>query len=230
MKRFGFLDLIAFNHFIDSHDLVLSGSTVLSALTGNLNWNQCDLDLYTATKLTFYLVQDLSMSIGFYKHTGFRRNGRYNGERCNSFENMSGLKIDIVTCTETVEAVIEKFDLPFLKNMYDGKGMFKCLFPKTMIEKKCDYCLDLRVMCYSIITSGGITSSALRNYLGKKQDRVYKYEKRGFIIVGGSIPSSSTVLQPKSICLELRQHRYHRNFLKRPIALKLASIFKREFK
>jgi hypothetical protein len=227
VKRFGFLDLLAFNHFIDSHDLVLSGSTVLSTLTGNVNWNQSDLDLYTAKKLTFHLVQDLSESIGFKNHIGFRRNGRYNGERCNSFENGSGLKIDIVTCTESVEAVIDKFDLPFLKNMYNGKGILRCLFPKTIIEKKCDYSLDLRVMCYSVITSKGISSSALRNYLWKKQDRVRKYERRGFIIVGGSIPSASIVLQTRSISEELKQHRYHMDFLKKPVAAKLASIFKK---
>jgi hypothetical protein len=224
VKRFGFPDLNEFDSFLLKNSLTLSGSTILSALTGDLKVNPSDLDLYTTKKMSHGL--NIFLSILRFRYNKTRQNGRYNGERCNSFENVSGMKIDIVKCSETVEKVINNFDLAFLKSTYNGRGTLRCLFPKTILRRECDYSLDLRIMCYAV----GLTRTVLINYLKKKQDRVYKYQNRGYKIVGGNIPDYGLICKHTTLCREISRYRENRSFLDTKIAQKFAAIMKREFK
>ncbi len=206
--EYGFESLDSFNRFLQSNNLVVSGSCALSFLgdaPGVKPWKCNDMDLFVKTNKNFsrrYLTVEprFVIVIPGYEQVGMSKeyylfSGRKRGE-CHDFLKKDGsriYKIQIISSSKNFFEQMTGFDFDFLMNFYDPEygGRFVSINPskvmrrETVITSNCVrefveiWKHDVRMLIYSSL-------DRVMNSISKRQKRFEKYVSRGFVIEGGA--------------------------------------------
>jgi hypothetical protein len=182
---FGFDGLRNFNIFLLEHDMVLSGSTVLSTILGE-TWTISNLDLY-AEKLDrnqLFFIEAEIMKMGYVSKGGIKGTV----VSSSTFEKQSysnkALYIKISWSTRNVTDVLMCFDFEFLSNIYTPRkgGELICHHPHSILHRRCFLNLDIDKLIY--LRRSLNDNQYVRQLLTEKAQRIIKYKLRGFQVIG----------------------------------------------
>ena len=121
ISKYGFIGIEDFDNFLANGQFVLSGSTMLQALSGS-NWNS-DLDLYSIANYNdhhqSWRLNIIMRDRGFIMSKNYIAYGQFHG-RSFTHEDNDDVKIDVLwPGCETILYGIDNFDFSFVKNWYN---------------------------------------------------------------------------------------------------------------
>lgn len=216
VKKYDFTDLKMFNDFLLLYNLVLSGSTTLTMLgsaTSDSCWISNDLDLYC-----HFHKYDIMKSITIYlRNIGYicslsPKFENYQNSRCFTFTKYRGEKLDskiqIINVADPIVDIVKMFHLNFLSNIYypiDG-GKFVCLSPISVVTRCCflNYTTIIKIYFTMRYRPTASLKQSISDQILKNTNRIYKYQARGFTIIG-DIPSLDVLTNICNLHLEFQR-------------------------
>jgi hypothetical protein len=211
VTAFGFGSKSRFDHFIETNELTLSGSLVLSAILSQQIESSSDMDLYSCREpeadskiddiLKDFSYKKINVSFAYYDY------GCSSIRQIGTYEHSSGRRLQIIYLRENPESYISTcFDLTVVQNLYCHRQI-KCLYPRHLAFKtslyNCRNMLQRLHFMYFSALSYRIRRATYEDfilYISKRinyyrmiaDDRIGKYSRRGFTITNHN--NVSTIL------------------------------------